>query len=151
MTPNNISVANVLSCASSNIIVLYFVNRGSINNSLSSVHIVERTNKNKEDKNNVKNIKSVDSNGRDDHTYDENIYPFNNNDEKKNTKHIIYSSDNNIVLLDGKKQILFRGHFNKISNVIKSYNNEYILSCDKGLNSFIILWKINETSFLDRS
>ncbi|EWC76916.1 hypothetical protein C923_02423 [Plasmodium falciparum UGT5.1] len=120
-----------------------------INNSLSSVHIVERTNKNKEDKNNVKNIKSVDSNGRDDHTYDENIYPFNNNDEKKNTKHIIYSSDNNIVLLDGKKQILFRGHFNKISNVIKSYNNEYILSCDKGLNSFIILWKINETSFLD--
>ncbi|SOV22422.1 conserved Plasmodium protein, unknown function [Plasmodium sp. DRC-Itaito] len=120
-----------------------------INNSLSSVHIIERTNNNKEDKKNVENIKRDDSSKRDDHVYDENIYPFNNNDKRNNPKHIIYSSDNNIVLLDGKKQILFRGHFNKISNVIKSYNNEYILSCDKGLNSFIILWRVNDTSFLD--
>ncbi|KYO00041.1 hypothetical protein PGSY75_0905600 [Plasmodium gaboni] len=120
-----------------------------INNSLSSVHIIERTNNNKEDKKNVENIKRDDSSKRDDHAYDENIYPFNNNDKRNNPKHIIYSSDNNIVLLDGKKQILFRGHFNKISNVIKSYNNEYILSCDKGLNSFIILWRVNDTSFLD--
>ncbi|SOV13893.1 conserved Plasmodium protein, unknown function [Plasmodium gaboni] len=120
-----------------------------INNSLSSVHIIERTNNNKEDKKNVENIKRDDSSKRDDHVYDENIYPFNNNHKRNNPKHIIYSSDNNIVLLDGKKQILFRGHFNKITNVIKSYNNEYILSCDKGLNSFIILWRVNDTSFLD--
>ncbi|GAW80120.1 hypothetical protein, conserved [Plasmodium gonderi] len=59
---------------------------------------------------------------------------------------IVYSSDNNIVMLDGKRQLLFRGHFSKISKLIKSYNNEFIVSCDKGVDSFIILWKINNNS-----
>ncbi|KAI4839297.1 WD repeat-containing protein 66 [Plasmodium brasilianum] len=59
---------------------------------------------------------------------------------------IIYSSDNNIVMLDEKKQVLFRGHFNKITKISKSYNNNFILSCDKGINSFIILWKVSNNS-----
>ncbi|EUD67879.1 hypothetical protein C922_01491 [Plasmodium inui San Antonio 1] len=57
---------------------------------------------------------------------------------------IVYSSDNNIVIVDEKKQLLFRGHVNKISKLIKSCNNEFIVSCDKGRNSFIILWRLNQ-------
>ncbi|ANQ07223.1 Uncharacterized protein PCOAH_00018700 [Plasmodium coatneyi] len=57
---------------------------------------------------------------------------------------IVYSSDNNIVIVDEKKQLLFRGHVNKISKLIKSCNNEFIVSCDKGKDSFIILWRLNQ-------
>ncbi|GAB65632.1 hypothetical protein PCYB_071340 [Plasmodium cynomolgi strain B] len=57
---------------------------------------------------------------------------------------IVYSSDNNIVIVDEKKQLLFRGHVNKISKLIKSCNNEFIVSCDKGRDSFILLWKLNQ-------
>ncbi|VWU51242.1 WD repeat-containing protein 66, putative, partial [Hepatocystis sp. ex Piliocolobus tephrosceles] len=70
----------------------------------------------------------------------------NDNDNSQNVKHelvVIYSSDNNIVMVEGKKkQILFRGHLNKITKVIKSYNNKYIVSCDQGNKSCIILWKV---------
>ncbi|KJP89457.1 hypothetical protein AK88_00900 [Plasmodium fragile] len=57
---------------------------------------------------------------------------------------IVYSSDNNIVIVDQKEQLLFRGHVNKISKLIKSCNNEFIVSCDKGRDSFIILWRLNQ-------
>ncbi|CAI7719495.1 WD repeat-containing protein 66, putative [Plasmodium vivax] len=57
---------------------------------------------------------------------------------------IVYTSDNNIVIVDEKKQLLFRGHFNKISKLIKSCNNEFIVSCDKGRDSFIILWRLSQ-------
>ncbi|SBT76253.1 WD repeat-containing protein 66, putative [Plasmodium ovale] len=63
-------------------------------------------------------------------------------DSREEEPLIVYSSDNNVVMLEGKKQILFRGHFNKITKVVKSYNNEYIVTCDMGINSFIILWKV---------
>ncbi|CRG96600.1 conserved Plasmodium protein, unknown function [Plasmodium gallinaceum] len=64
-------------------------------------------------------------------------------EKEKEKINIIYSSDNNIVMLDGKKQILFRGHFNQISQIIRNYNNEFLISCDKGTNSFILLWRIS--------
>ncbi|CAD2097661.1 hypothetical protein YYG_04012 [Plasmodium vinckei petteri] len=68
------------------------------------------------------------------------------NEGKKNDVLIIYSSDNNIVMLVEKRQIIFRGHFNEIANLVKSYNNEYIVSCDKGFNSSIILWKLSNNT-----
>ncbi|SCM06726.1 WD repeat-containing protein 66, putative [Plasmodium chabaudi adami] len=68
------------------------------------------------------------------------------NEGKQNDVLIIYSSDNNIVMLVEKRQIIFRGHFNEITNLVKSYNNEYIVSCDKGLNSSIILWKLSNNT-----
>ncbi|CAA9987323.1 conserved Plasmodium protein, unknown function [Plasmodium knowlesi strain H] len=61
---------------------------------------------------------------------------------------IVYTSDNNIVIVDEKEQLLFRGHVNKISKLIKSYNNEFIVSCDKGKDSFIILWRLNQNALL---
>ncbi|CRG99263.1 conserved Plasmodium protein, unknown function [Plasmodium relictum] len=68
--------------------------------------------------------------------------------KEKEKINIIYSSDNNIVLLDEKKQVLFRGHFNQISQIIRSYNNEFLISCDKGINSFILLWKISNNTLI---
>ncbi|ETB59262.1 hypothetical protein YYC_03496 [Plasmodium yoelii 17X] len=69
-------------------------------------------------------------------------------ESKQNDVLIIYSSDNNIVMLVEKRQIIFRGHFNEITNLVKSYNNEYIVSCDKGFNSSIILWKLSNDTLV---
>lgn len=66
--------------------------------------------------------------------------------ERKKDISIIYSVDNNLVVLNGKKQTLYRGHFNKISKITKSRKYNFLASCDKGPDSFILLWKINGDS-----
>lgn len=66
--------------------------------------------------------------------------------EGKKDISVIYSVDNNLVVLNRKKQTLYRGHFNKISKITKSRKNNFLASCDKGPDSFILLWKINGDS-----
>lgn len=61
---------------------------------------------------------------------------------------VFYTADNNLVMLNGKKQTVFRGHVKIIGKLIKSLKNDYIISCDREEQSCILLWKIQD-NFLE--